>query len=504
MGSMLIREWLVRLALGFIMLSTQLATAADSPDIVLELTGQLTGADHQSYKEVPFNVPAGVKRITVSVSYDRENRTVVDLGIFDPDRFRGWSGGNKATFSLAETDATPSYLPGPLPAGEWTLILGVPNIRTESVANYRAEIVLEFGTSANSKGFAPSPLNDNADWYRGELHTHTAHSDGNCLRQSGSNGPCPVYKTVEAAVERGLDFVAVTEHNTLSHHQSLNELQMSFDQTVLMSGREITTFYGHANIFGTTEFIDFRVRDSQINPVLQAAAEQGAFISINHPGLPSGEACMGCGWVPETDFSLIDAVEVVNGSVIDSGAGLLKSPLSGIPFWERLLNAGHKVTAIAGSDNHNADLRSDSGRLTTIGEITTVVFANSLSQQNLLEGLRRGRAFIDLEGSADRFVELRAESKGEHALMGETLEVSAGGDIRVTVSAQNTPDAIFALYHNGEPVSAELDYVTNGDLLQTTITLRATGESEWLRAEVVSIEGKVLLMSNAVYVNFLD
>lgn len=501
---MLIREWFVRLALALVLLSTQMATTADSPDIVLELAGQLTGADHESYKEVPFDVPAGVKRITVNVSYDRENRTVVDLGIFDPHRFRGWSGGNKATFSLAETDATLSYLPGPLPAGEWTLILGIPNIRTDTVANYRAEVVLEFGMSANSKGFAPSPLNDNADWYRGELHTHTAHSDGSCLRQSGSNGPCPVYKTVEAAVERNLDFVAVTEHNTLSHHQSLNELQMAFDQTVLMSGREITTFYGHANIFGTTEFIDFRVRDHQINSVLQAASQLGAFVSINHPGLPSGEVCMGCGWIAETDYSLIDAVEVVNGSVIDSGAGLLKSPLSGIPFWENLLNTGHKVTAIAGSDNHNADLRSDSGRRTAIGEVTTVVFARTLSQQDLLEGLRSGRAFIDLEGSADRFVELRAEAGGEHALMGETLVVAAGDDIRVTVSAQNTPDATFALYHNGALVNVELDYVRDDDLLETTITLQATGESEWLRAEVVSTQGKVLLMSNAVYVNFLD
>lgn len=501
---MTIRQLFILTVLLTVAFMAQLSIAADNTNSVLVLNGQLTGVDHETYKEVPFEVPAGVKRITVSVSYDRDNRTVVDLGIFDPDRFRGWSGGNKATFSLAETDATPSYLPGPLPAGEWTLILGIPNIRADTVANYRAEVLLEYGIFASSKGFAPLPLNADAGWYRGELHTHTAHSDGSCLRQSGSNGPCPVYKTVEAAVERGLDFVAVTEHNTLSHHQSLNELQMSFDQTVLMSGREITTFYGHANIFGTTEFIDFRVRDNQINPVLHAAAEQGAFISINHPGLPSGEACMGCGWIGETDFSLIDAVEVVNGSVIDSGAGLLKSPLSGIPFWENLLNAGHKVTAIAGSDNHNADLRSDSGRHTAIGEVTTVVFANSLSQHDLLQGLRNGRAFIDLEGSADRFVEISAEAEGKHVMMGETLEVAAGGDIRVTISAQNSADAIFVLYHNGEAVSTELDYVRDDDLLETTITLQATGQSEWLRAEVVSTEGKVLLMSNAVYVNFLD
>jgi len=32
----------------------------------------------------------------------------------------------------------------------------------------------------------------------------------------------------------------VTEHNTVSHHQSLNALQIAFDQAALMSGRKIT------------------------------------------------------------------------------------------------------------------------------------------------------------------------------------------------------------------------------------------------------------------------
>lgn len=484
--------------------SAQIISATESPDIVIVVTGQLTDADHESYREVPFQVPDGVKRITVNVEYERDNRTVVDLGIFDPDRFRGWSGGNKASFSLAETYATPSYLPGPLPAGEWKLILGVPNIRTDSIASYRAEVLLESGDTADTRAFAPAALTTEAGWYRGELHTHTAHSDGSCELQSGSRGPCPVYRTVEAAVAQGLDFVAVTEHNTVSHHQSLAELQIAFDQTVLLSGREITTFYGHANIFGTTGFIDFRVVDNQINPVLVEASQKGAFISINHPGLPSGEICMGCGWVAETDYSLIDAVEVVNGSVIDSGGGLLKSPLSGIPFWESLLNAGHKVTAIAGSDNHDAGLRNDSGRQTTIGEVTTVIFANSLAQNDLLTGLRSGRAFIDLEGSADRLLDIEAVADGNQAMMGGSLTVATGSEISFTMTSWHTADASIALYRNGEPVSAEHDYTSDGDMLQSRIRLRATGEPEWVRVEVLSSAGKVLLMSNPVYINFHD
>lgn len=501
---MSIKQLSASVALCFSVLVTNAAMADTREDTVLMLTGQLTGADHETYREVPFQVPENVKRITVSVDYERDNRTVVDLGIFDPDRFRGWSGGNKASFSLSETYATPSYLPGPLPVGEWNLILGIPNIRSDSVASYRAEVRLEFGSSAATMGFAPAPLKTEAGWYRGELHAHTAHSDGSCELQSGNAGPCPVYRTVEAAAEQGLDFIAVTEHNTVSHHQSLNELQMAFDQTVLMSGREITTFYGHANIFGTTEFIDFRVRDNQINPVLQEASEKGGFISINHPGLPSGEICMGCGWIADTDYSLIDAVEVVNGSVIDSGSGLLKSPLSGIPFWETLLNAGHKVTAIAGSDNHNAGLRSDSGRQTAIGEVTTVIFADTLAQNDLLDGLRNGRAFIDLEGTTDRLLEMRAVSDTHQAMMGESINVAMGESIWLTVSSRHTPDATITLYHNGEQINSLLDSVRDADALEVAMTLQATGAPEWVRAEVVSPNGKVLLMSNPVYINFQE
>ena len=492
----------IALCFSILILQVQMVTAADGTETLLVLTGQLTGADHETYKEVPFQVPEGVKRLTVSVEYERENRTVVDLGIFDPDRFRGWSGGNKSSFSIAESDATPSYLPGPLPAGEWNLILGIPNIRSDSIASYRVEVKLEFGVSAGTRAFAPLPLKAEAGWYRGELHAHTGHSDGNCELQSGRSGPCPVFRTIEAAVERGLDFVAVTEHNTLSHQQSLHELQIAYDQTVLMSGREITTFYGHANIFGTTEFIDFRVSNGQINPVLVEASQKGAFISINHPGLPSGEVCMGCGWIAETDYSLIDAVEIVNGSVIDSGAGLLKSPLSGIPFWEQLLNAGHRVTAVAGTDNHNADLRSDSERLTAIGAVTTVIFADSLAQNDLLDGLRNGRAFIDLEGSTDRLLELHAVAGSSRAMMGESLITPAGSTISLTVSSRFTPEATIELYRNGELVSTELDYVRDGELLETTMTFQAAGEPEWVRVEVVSATGKVLLISNPVYINF--
>ena len=92
------------------------ARAADKPD--LTLTGKLDGRDNQTYKLVPFDVPAGVDRITVDFAYTgRDQKTTIDLGMLGPggfrnNAFRGWSGGNKSRFTVSATDATPSYIVG--------------------------------------------------------------------------------------------------------------------------------------------------------------------------------------------------------------------------------------------------------------------------------------------------------------------------------------------------------------------------------------------------------
>src|SRR6266849_2026602 len=100
---------------------------AQQPSVVLR--GTVAGNQNNTYIEVPFEVPAGTQRLTVSFHYTgKEERTTLDIGIEDPYNFRGWSGGNKSLFTISTADATPSYLPGELTAGTWKLLIGVPNI----------------------------------------------------------------------------------------------------------------------------------------------------------------------------------------------------------------------------------------------------------------------------------------------------------------------------------------------------------------------------------------
>jgi hypothetical protein len=455
----------------------------------LTLTGVMTGADHQTYREVPFKVPAGTTAVTVAFAYTgKDEKSVIDLGIRDPQRLRGWSGGNKSRFTLTETWATPSYLPGPLPAGEWKLILGVPNLRKDARAEYTATITLD--DSPVFHGFAEAPLKPGPGWYRGDLHVHTQHSDGGCPSQTGRRVPCPTFRTLDAAVARGLDFVAVTDHNTPSHFQDLAELQGAYDALLVIPGREVTTFQGHANVLGMTAPLDFQLggpRAPDVAAILSQVDKAGGLFSINHPGLPSGEACMGCGWTAKTDDARIPAIEVVNG-VNATG------PLSGIPFWEKRLNAGRRITAVGGSDNHDASLTGLRG----VGTPTTVVRAESLSQDAILAAIRAGHVFVDTQGTRDRLLDVTARAGGVTAGMGDVLALEKDALVRLHIQVKGAAGGQIVV-RSDEPKFVPAPIPIDSADTTTDVAFGVDGKRHWVRVDVLGPDGALWLLGNPIY-----
>jgi hypothetical protein len=484
---------------------TETLAAETAADILL--SGVLTRADHETYLELGFDVPPGVERLTVAFSYDtRERRTTIDLGLLDPDRFRGWSGGDKMGFTLSTLDATPSYLPGPIIPGRWVLLLGVPNIRPGVTARYEAKISFGRGEATAVSAFSDAPLEVGARWYRGDLHMHTCHSDGSVRTQAGGEGraPGPVYRTVEGAAARGVDFIAVTDHNAVSHHHSLRELQPAFDRLLLIPGVEITTFRGHAGVLGAVGFVEFRLTSRHLPTVAQlqdAVARQHGLFVINHPCLPSNEHCMGCGWTAEgCDYARIDAVEVVNGGATRAQGGRAEGPFCGLPFWEARLNEGCRITAIGGSDNHKPD--DDAVAAPAVGTPTTAVFAENLSERAVLDAIRAGRVFVDVEGAQERTLELTAVCGGEAAVMGQGLAAPTESEVAFTARVRGAAGTRLDIVMDGRHGAALADAAIEGEDTVLTFLLTADGARHWIRADVRSADGERLLMiGNPIYLN---
>lgn len=469
------------------------------PDKVLR--GTITEANHETYVEVPFEVPSGVTRVSVEFRYTgHEKKTTIDLGLFDGERFRGWSGGNKSSFTVSETDATPSYLPGPVRPGVWRLILGVPSVGIGARSEYVAKVYFghageRLGDSTFGAAALPMPVREGPGWFRGDLHMHDAHSDGSCLSQMGKKVPCPLYKTVEDAVARGLDFIAITDHNTMSHFNEMRELAPYFDRMLLIPGREITTFDGHANVFGSTEFIDFRLTSRYVptfNDLLNEVEKEHGVLSINHPGLPTGAACMGCGWsVKGTDFRRVHVIEAINGPNADGA-------LSGIPFWQQRLKDGFRVTAVGGSDNHDASYEPD--HAAAVGRPTTVVHAKNLSEKAILEGILAGHVFVDVEGTKDRAIEFTASAEARTAEMGDVLKAPAGTKVRFVLAAKNLVGARVEIVHDG--VVKTLGDTVKGAEETREFEEVSDGGRHWVRVNVRGEDGRLLVLGNPVYLNF--
>jgi hypothetical protein len=472
--------------------------AAESGGLTLE--GTVRGAQNQTYIQVPFSVPAGTERVTITFDYTaRDQHTALDLGLIDPAGLRCWSGGNKSTLTVGLSDATPSCLPGAIPSGTWNVLIGVPNIRPNVESHYTIHVYLSpSGVAAALPAILREPLRPGPAWFRGDLHMHTAHSDGQCPNQTGKMVPCPVFFTVDAAARRGLDFIAVTDHNATSQYDAMRELQPYFDKMLLIPGREITTFEGHINFLGSADFVDFRLDGKTVpdmNTLLRAADSTGAITSINHPLSPSSEVCMGCGFTPATpvDMRLLTAIEAVNGGSENNGP-------SQLAFWDEQLNKGCRLTGIGGSDNHQPMMPLDQAG--SVGWPTTGVYAADLSAPAILEGIRAGNVFIDVDGTRNRVLELTARTGGQMANAGDAINVPEGDAVEFSAHAVAAGGGRVLWIEDGHEVTPP----TNADLYAADQTVplpwTSDGQRHWFRVEVAGPDSKLWLIGNPIYIDW--
>ncbi|HUD30672.1 MAG TPA: CehA/McbA family metallohydrolase [Novosphingobium sp.] len=475
-----------------------LAVGHEKPDLVL--TGTLDRSDYQSNVSVPFDVPAGVTRIGVEYEYTRpDGKTVINLGLFDGKAFRGWSGSNKHTVVIDENNATPSYTAGPVGGRRWALDLGVSFIGEGVTSRYTAKIWFwRHGEVPKASTFSPEPLEQGTRWYRGDFHLHTGHSDGFCTSRRGRSVPCPLYRTADAALAAHLDFAAITDHNNVAHYGAMRELQPYYDDLLLIPGREMTTEQGHANIFGTTEYVDHRLGEKSMPDMatmIERSHAAGALFSINHPGSPTDHACRGCGWsAPDQTYAMTDAMEVMNSGNLWKQLGGVDAG-GDVAIWEKLVAQGRRITAIGGSDNHDTTL----GRL-GVGFPATLVLAPELSERAILDAVKAGHVMIDMTGKPGIAFGLSANAGGRKGTVGDSFAVAAGQplSLELTVAGARGRKLVGFLDGRAEPA---LSVESLGDRQEIVLPWASDGSRHWIRFELRDGNQR-LFMTNPVYVNY--
>ena len=219
-----------------------------------------------------------------------------------------------------------------------------------------------------------------------------------------SDGALTVPQLARLGAEQGLDFLAVTDHNTVSHHAELGWASARYGIT-LIPGQEVTAADGHAGALGDLAWVDFR---EPADSWLAATERGGGLLSVNHP--IGGHVS----WLKPMRRKP-PLVEVWHWSWLDPR---WTSTLAWWLAWDAA------AVPVGGSDWHQPGSDAVPGTPTTWVECTGGGTSPRDATRAVLDGLRAGRCAI----SARRDGPVLLRLDGEFAAVGADGTILAGPD----------------------------------------------------------------------------
>jgi len=455
-----------------------------------------------SYVLVPFRVPRPATKVRVRLCYDQPEsptssrvRHTIDLGLYEPrrgdrrfdaDEFRGWGGSSRPDVFVSQSGATLGFLPGRVPGGRWAAELGVAAVAGQDEGDsggdvaWRLEIFTTTDPSDRKPRWRPAPYDstparEEPGWYKGDFHVHAEHS-----------GPddATMKETFDYAFSddgAGLDFITLSDYVTSRHWGEIGRYQQDYPGKLIIRSAEVITYRGHINNHASVRFVDYRTGPIYIrqkkklveiqkarpaHPIFRHIRDAGGFTQVNHPtifdsSVPTfGNICRGCSWEysdEETKWNLVDALEIATGpggTSSPEGNELGPNPFTplAIEMWDDLRDQGYRITAVGSSDSHHAG----GGNNTTqspIGEATTVVYAEELSERGIEAAVKAGHAYVKMfsPDGPDLRLDATAEGLAEPAIMGDRITTStAGFTAKVLGGAPDPQVRTLLVMRNGE------------------------------------------------------
>lgn len=352
-------------------------------------------------------------------------------------------------------------IPGELPEGEWRLkVLKPYNIDDE----FELEIKIENGNLIKKENMKKITLKDHyldtKEWYKGELHNHTNISDGSISLRD----------LKKELIKKEIDFIFPTEHN------SVLTKYPDMDIPVIPSTELTLDNLGHFNLFGLKKLIDYydfikedESREDSFAKIFQEVKKQGGYVSLNHPFHNTSRMFLGLFY--NIDLKDLDFLEVINSPAErDSNPYYDKKALEAL---DMLWNDGHKIFAVAGSDNHGD----------TLGDPLNYVRLDKYETKNILENLKKGRSYISRVGE----IKLKMENNGQVVYPGDEVK----GDVKIKIFSSQS--LIWKVIKNGK-----IENIIIGQEIEVFNNIK---DGEYLRVEGISEKDEPMIIINPIYNN---
>lgn len=434
--------------------------------VLLEQAGVLDLEHLKQHFRFAFECPPGVQALRVSFEFDvwqvGSLLNMLNLSLYDPHGFRG-AGHRHGRFHqilLDAAGATPGYMSGPLEAGRWEAVVHTHMVLCQTAYTLKVEALEE---PFDWLHLAPLPTRPmpTAAWLKGDFHCHTVHSDAKWT----------TLELAQAAEARGLDFVALTDHNTRS---GTPELKAVAPGLIVLEGEELTTYYGHALVLGLARMSDWTgfKPHAGVSQLAADVREQGGLMVIAHPLAVGDPICTGCSWT-YFDYRPEQASHFEVWNSLWSGRSHNEQALQ---LWYSFLEQGKRIVATAGTDAHGMDYHLEHG--------FTFVQAQP-DAHSILNALKQGRTYLS-RGLPLEFKILGAQGE---VWLGDLIPAQTLG-IELQMPGANQTYTLIAVVdgeRRAQPWAGE------------AITLEAHPK-RWWNLEIRRVDGTLEALTNPVWI----
>ncbi len=234
-------------------------------------------------------------------------------------------------------------------------------------------------------------------WLKGNLHTHTAMSDGDS----------PPEEVARWYRDHGYQFLVITDHDKITNIAAPEGL-------VLIPGEEVTDRLPkkplHVNAIGLTRVVTPQHGETAVEVLqrnIDAVRAAGGIPLVNHPNF---------GWA----FGAKELMQLRGVTLLEIASGHpyvnSQGPPTAESMWDELLTSGKRVWGVAVDDSHHLKRVWDTD-VALPGKAWVVVRAEKADAESILRALNRGEFYastgVEIEEVGAYSVKVK-EKNGAH------------------------------------------------------------------------------------------
>ncbi len=382
-------------------------------------------------------VAAGSSSAAQTFSYTTSNITST-LTLTAPSGFELSATGSTYSSSIVYTQAEAQV-------GQTVFVRFSPtaaNTSYSGLINFISTGVNDNKESLSGNSIVTGTLNH----YFGNMHAHSSYSDGNA--DNTTKIPADDYAYAKTAL--CMDFLGISEHNHATAGMSISNWQPGRSQAVAATTSTFVGMYGmewgvisgggHVIVYGMDSLIGWEAGNYDI--FVQKSVYRGAgglFDILNrhgnnalaylaHPNSTDYNNVLGSGFDADADNAIV-------GSAVESGPAFSTNTtytnpgtsMSYLSYYKNMLAKGYHLGPTIDHDNHNMTFGHTA-------KTRLVIMAPSLSENSLLDGMRRMRFYASQDCGARITYTINTQPIG-------SILTQAGAPV-INVSSTGTASAI--------------------------------------------------------------